>query len=175
MERARALRNLRDSFGLTQSEIAQQVGLERSSVANLIRLTDLPESLQEMLEAETLTTGHGKALAGALAGGASEPSVEALARDSIAKGWSVRELERRIARLGSSAGGGAGGARASLASVDEAGVSHDELERQLGEHLGTKVRIRTSGSGRKGSLTVSFYDLDHFDDLMSRIGFRMHS
>ena len=175
MERARALRNLRELFGLTQSEIAQQVGLERSSVANLIRLTELPNHLQELLEEGALTTGHGKALAGALAGGASESAVGSLARDAIANEWSVRELEKRIGRDASVTQGKNGADQPPPESGGTERVSHNELERQLGEHLGTKVRLRTNASGRKGSLTVSFYDLEHFDDLMSRIGFRMHS
>jgi hypothetical protein len=46
-----------------------------------------------------------------------------------------------------------------------------DLERQLSEHLGTSVRIRASAGGKRGSLVIKFFDLDHFDGLMSKIGF----
>jgi len=49
----------------------------------------------------------------------------------------------------------------------------EDLERQLGEHLGSKVIITTRADGKKGKIEVAFYDLDHFDDVMTRMGFRM--
>lgn len=175
MERARALKNLRDSFGLTQSEIASQVGLERSSVANLIRLTDLPTEIQAMLEADDLSSGHGKALAGAISGGASHDSVIRLAKEASENAWSVRHLEKRISdnSSGNTRGNTPSGKSTDTDVAPKTG--HAELERQLGEYLGTKVKIRTDASGKKGTLAVSFFDASHFNDLISRIGFEMRS
>jgi len=48
-----------------------------------------------------------------------------------------------------------------------------ELEKQLSEHLGSSVRIRASSGGKRGSLVIKFYDLDHFDGLMGKLGFRL--
>ena len=50
-------------------------------------------------------------------------------------------------------------------------ASRERLEKQLGEHLGTKVRLKTNPSGTKGTIVIEFYNLDHFDGLMSRMGF----
>lgn len=79
------------------------------------------------------------------------------------------------------------GAGAALGGVSSSGAMGDsetmnlrardaalrDLERQLGEHLGTKVRVRTDKSRKRGSLVVSFYDLDQFDGLMSKMGFAL--
>jgi ParB family chromosome partitioning protein len=162
VDRARGLRALGERFGLSHGAIAERVGLERSSVTNLIRVTELEEEILSLLAKGVLSLGHGKALLG-LAGGRGR--VELAAR-AVRGSWSVRELERRVGSLGGGASPGGGG---SSGVAKPAGVV--DLERRLGEHLGTGVRIRTAGkSGSKGTIEVSFYDFDHFDGLMRRMG-----
>lgn len=168
MEKAWAFRSLGERFGLSHGEIATRVGLDRSSVANLVRLTELEPEIAGLITAGRLSGGHGKALLQAPAG----PGRIVLAKRAAEEQWSVRRLESEC--VGSSAPaspGGAVGGESAEGRVRAAMI--EDLERQLGEHLGSKVTITTRADGKKGKIEVTFYDLDHFDDVMSRIGFRM--
>ena len=159
MERAWGFRSLAERFGLSHAQVAQRVGLDRSTVTNLVRLTELEREIQELLDEGRLSVGHGKALLGV------EPGTArlALAARAAKEGWSVRRLEQsQTAR----ARRGGGGDRAAPAS-------RVRLEKQLGEHLGTKVSVRTNTAGTKGRVVIEFYSLDHFDGLMSRMGFEL--
>lgn len=167
MDKAWGFRALAEKFGLTQGEIAERVGLDRASVANLTRLTELEEAIQKLLELGELSAGHGKALLGCAAG-----LREKMARRAVEEGWSVRRLERECAAAAAAVVGGKGGAGKS-AGVDAKLAARVALEKQLGEHLGTKVQIQTDRSGTKGKLVIEFYGLDHFDGLLERMGFRM--
>jgi ParB family chromosome partitioning protein len=90
LEESRAFDHLRSSLGLSQQEIADRVGMERSTVANALRLLKLPAEVQEMVENGALTAGHGRAL---LAFGDDQRCRE-WAERAVAAGLSVRALER---------------------------------------------------------------------------------
>jgi len=157
MERAHALRNLCEQFSLSHQQLAERVGLDRSSVANLIRVTELPEPVQAMIAAGELSLGHGKVLLSIPA----PADRRALAWPAAAGHWSVRRLEQQGKQTPS-----AGESRARVASPTLV-----DLERRLSEHLGTRVRIVTARDGTRGRIALEFYSLDHFDGLMSKFGF----
>ena len=92
IEEARAYHHLRSELGLSQEEIAARVGKDRSTVANALRLLQLPLAVQEMVDAGELSAGHARALVGAHDGDRGE----AIGRRCAREGWSVRELERRL-------------------------------------------------------------------------------
>ncbi len=92
IEEARAYHHLRAELGLAQEAIAAQVGKDRSTVANALRLLQLPLSVQEMVDAGELSAGHARALAGV--SGAERQ--EEIGRRCAREGWSVRDLERRL-------------------------------------------------------------------------------
>jgi len=163
IERSDAIRGLIDRFGLTQKDVAQRVGLERSSVTNLLRLGELEAPIKDMLIAGLLGMGHGRALLAVEPG----PRRVGLAEQSVREGWSVRRLES--ATRGGPASGGGVEPKRKAASPDTA-----DLERRLGDYLGTKVQVRADPKGR-GNVVIRFFDLDHFDDLMARIGYRDES
>ncbi len=158
MERANALRGLCEQFGLSHQEAAERVGLDRSTVANLIRVTELAEPIQSLLAAGSLTIGHGKALLAI-------PDLDhrlKLAERASSENWSVRRLEQSGRKQPES--DAAPNARvASPTLVD--------LERRLSEHLGTRVRISTTRDGTRGKVSLEFYSLDHFDGLLTKFGF----
>jgi len=161
VERARALRRLSERFGLTHEDVAGRVGLNRSTVTNLIRLTELEEEILELIGNGELTMGHGRALLTELPG----PYRVRLARSAAKRGWSVRRMEKEVTT----------GAVSEESEPSEAELSREaqvaDLERRLAEHLGTRVRITTQRNGTRGRIVVEFYDLDHFDGLMGRMGF----
>lgn len=159
IERGLALRNLSERFGLSQAQIAERVGLDRSSVANLVRLTDLETEIQNLIVTGSLSAGHGKAL---LALEAGPQRIEAAAR-AAKEGWTVRRLEA-YARTND-------GAKPSHQNTRAASPTLVDLERRLGEHLGTRVRITTSRDGTRGRVSMEFYSLDHFDGLMQKMNF----
>jgi ParB family chromosome partitioning protein len=92
IEEARAFHHLRSEAGLSQEQIAESVGKDRSTVANALRLLQLPLAVQGLVDAAELSAGHARALAGV----SDAAQQEELARRCVAAGWSVRELERRL-------------------------------------------------------------------------------
>ena len=164
IERSEAIRRLIDRFGLSQSAVADRVGLDRSSVSNLLRLADLEAPIRAQLAGGAISLGHGKALLSL------QPGAERVRLADLAgrEGWSVRRLEEEGRRRKN--GGGAEQAHETGPASESGDVETRALERRLSEHLGTKVSLRVDKSG-KGLVQIRFFDLDHFDDLMSRIGF----
>ncbi len=170
MDRAWGLKNLVDTFGLTQAEVAQRLGLDRSSVTNLIRLTELEASIQDLVRSGGLGQGHGKALLSHPSG----PQRERLAKLAAAQEWPVRRLER-AAGLAVSNGAGPAPLGGTTGTPDpfRADAAIRDLERQLSEHLGTRVRIVTGASRTKGRLLIDFYSVEHFDSLVGSLGAKL--
>jgi ParB family chromosome partitioning protein len=162
MEKGWSLRGMVERFGLTQEQVAQRLGVDRSSVANLIRLTDLEPEIAELIASGKLSAGHGKAL---LAVAAGEARLKA-AKEAAAGEWSVRQMEAWVKRRAQ---------QPLVPAAPEEGAAHAsvlaDLERQLGQYLGTRVHIRTGARKDKGALQIEFYGLDHFDGLLRRMGF----
>lgn len=174
IDRARALRMLLERFGLTQAAVGERVGLDRSSVANLIRLTELEPAIQEQVALGVLSQGHAKALLAAPAGDGRLRLAERAAQEQ----WSVRATEQAVR---DAAAGRPPHAQASAPekSPDKSPELLD-LERRLGEHLGTRVLVQLKAGGKagdsdrtrtSGQLVIQFYDLDHFDGLMDKMGY----
>ncbi|MBL9141124.1 MAG: ParB/RepB/Spo0J family partition protein [Phycisphaerae bacterium] len=164
MDRARALQRLVDEFGLTHQQVATRIGLDRVSVSNLVRLNDLDTKTAGLVREGSLSAGHAKVLVG-LADIAQRAS---LAARAAAGGWSVRQLESEMQREGSVPRGTS--TRRKSSGVPSAHVVR--LERELQEHLGTRVSVRLTRKKGVGELRIQFFSLDEFDGLMQRIGFR---
>lgn len=174
MERAAAIKSLCDRFGLTHAEVAERLGLERPTVTNLLRLLELPPEIRKLIDDGRLNSGHGKILVGL------PQELQFRMADLAAKfEWPIRRLEdevnaelARASRAGVYAEGGSGGEAATQDSLHSRAIVAD-LEKQLGEHLGTKVRIRTDRTGKAGTIEIRFFDLDHFDGIVAMTGFAM--
>lgn len=169
MEAAHAYRNLQREFGLTQSEIAQRVGVDRSTIANIMRLTELESDIQEMIESGGLSLGHAKALLTMLAG----KDRERIAAKAHEEGWSVRALESATREAAAEAAGAQPYVPPRKFAIPPSTAANlTDLEKRLGEHLGTRVRIRLGGTKKSGRIEIVFYDLDQFDGILTTIGFR---
>ncbi len=168
IERAHAFRRLADEFGMTHEAIADAVGLDRASISNHLRLLGLDESTLGDVRAGRLGMGHGRALLAITA----LPPRRSLAEQAIRDGWSVRELERRIRSFLRREQDGA-------ESADDEGSpdlsrSHlEDLERRLGEHLGTRVRVRPGRKKGTGEVRIEFFSHEEFEGLLSRVGFSL--
>jgi ParB family chromosome partitioning protein len=167
MERAWALQALQQKFNLQQSELADRVGMERSTVANLIRLTDLEPPIAELIIKGRLTAGHGKALLMVPRG---EKRVNLAMEAASIADLTVRQLESRAKAVAMNL------PPVSAKAGDEAVVARvaqlRDLERQIGHQLGTKVQIVTDRKGTKGRVIIEFYGIDHFQGLLGRMGVR---
>lgn len=157
LEEAGGYRQLMEGFGLTQAQVGKHVGRDRSTVANMLRLLGLPEAVREMLAEGRISAGHARAL---LALESEVKQIE-LAREIHARGLSVRQVERRIRRTGSTRKR-ASSSRARGRSSAEPAVRRAEL--LLERALGTQVRIRTSGEG--GEIGIGYHDADDFERLV---------
>ncbi|MBA3258469.1 MAG: ParB/RepB/Spo0J family partition protein [Gemmatimonadales bacterium] len=155
IDEAAGYRRLGDEFRLPQSEIARVVGRNRSTVANLLRLLQLPEEIQAMVHQGDLSEGHARALLGV---GDPKRMLE-LAREAVTNGWSVRQTEGAVAgqRDGSVPPPSPGASRKTQRGTTPADVKR--VEDALRKHLGTDVRVTSRRRGR-GFLTVSYYSND---------------
>ena len=159
IEEAEGYDQLIKDFSLTQHEVAEIVGKDRSTVANMLRLLALPASVRRLVWDGKLTIGHARALLGA----GDESAIAELAREVVAQGLSVREVERRVRE----AGRGKTKKRATSAgdASDKRSAEVRRLEDRLRKHLGTDVRITQTG-GAKGELRVPFYSADDLERLL---------
>lgn len=144
LEEAEGFRLLVDEFGLTQEEIGQAVGRERSTVANTLRLLKLPSSIRRLLEEGTLSMGHARALLSI----EDQGRLVELGRRAAREGWSVREVEAR-------ARGAAPREKepASRKAVEDPGLT--ALQEALRASLGARVRVRR-GKSRTGAIEIPF-------------------
>lgn len=153
IEEAEVYRRLLEEFGLTQEEVAQKVGRDRSSIANSLRLLRLPKQIQGDLALGALTEGHARAILGLQREGD-----QLKLRDQIVKGGlSVRAAESLVRRL----------RRSSTRKVRVADPQLQALEESFRRVLGTKVRIIRRGKG--GVVEVEYYsweDLDRIHELI---------
>jgi ParB family transcriptional regulator, chromosome partitioning protein len=161
IEEADAYRRLGDEFSLSQQEIAEVVGKDRSTVANAMRLLQLPGSVRQMVADGRLTAGHARALLGL----GNDHRIGELARRASEEGWSVREVEQRVQRSRP-----AGATRARQTDTPSAGTER-VLEEELQRVLGTAVRIRR-GRGMKGRIEIPFYGAEDFERLFEIIAGR---
>jgi len=152
IEEAQAYQRLIEEFSLTQEEMAQKVGRDRTTITNSLRLLTLPEIVRRDLAAGSLTSGHGRAL---LALGDERQILIARER-FIAKGMSVREAEAYVRRLKE-----ADGVQKEKPEIDTAIL---DLEDDLTRTLGTKIRIVPKGTG--GSIVIEYYSEQELDRLV---------
>ncbi|MGH7457784.1 MAG: ParB/RepB/Spo0J family partition protein [Longimicrobiaceae bacterium] len=161
LEEAAGYQRLTAEFGLTQHEVAESVGRDRSTVANLLRLLQLPLSVQRLVDAKALSMGHARALLGL----GSKREMAGLAREAAEGGWSVRTVEERVRRRR-----GGAPARPSQARTGGGGTPHlRRIEEELQRSFGTRVRIRLSGPER-GKVEVPFRDAEDFERVMALLG-----
>ena len=161
MEEAMGYRALMKDYGLSQEEVSQQVSKSRSTVANAIRLLQLPQEVQWLIEQGNLTAGHGRAMLPL-----ANPEAEiAMADEIMRKNLSVREVEERVRRMRNE--DIPDGARRSPKRDRAQDMYYRDAELRLTKDLGRKVTI-TPGR-KKGKLTLEYYDVDDLNALLAAL------
>lgn len=154
LEKARALKAMMSAQGLTQEGVAARVGKDRTTVANLLRLLELPEDVRVLLEEGRLTAGQAKAIL-QIPG---DPKRIQAAHLAVEKGWSSREIER-FARL-------TPGAKRRTAKPADPFLR--DIEERLRRALSAAVRLR--GRGKGGTIEIDYADPVQLDALLDRLG-----
>ena len=158
IEEGRALRRLREEFGLTQEQLAELLGVSQSAISKVLGLLSLDAAVQSLIEEGRLEAGHGKALLGL----AREPQLR-LAEQAANEGWSVRELERRRTLLATPS------QPRTVAPRDPDLV---RLEERLRERLTAPVRLRYDVGRGRGRIEIGFATLEECDGILERLGLR---
>ena len=163
IEEARAYRRLMDDFGHTQEKLAEALGKSRPYVANLIRLLELPERVQQLIEKDEISAGHGRLLVG-------HHNAADLAIAWAGSKISVREAEAEMRGLkpGKVKLRGKGKGKAGSGEVLRDANTLD-LERRLATALGMKVAILHKKGGQSGVFQIQYQTLDQLDDIIERL------
>ena len=158
IEEGRALRRLREEFGLTQEQLAETLGISQSAISRILGLLTLDPAVQAQIEEGRLEAGHGRALLGL-----PRDSQLRLAAQAADEGWSVRELERRRAALSTRPP-----TRPSLPRDPDLA----RLEERLRERLTAPVRLRYDAVRARGRIEIGFTSLEECDGILERLGVR---
>lgn len=168
IEEAEGYRTLADTFNLTQQDVADRVGKARASVANSLRLLDLPDEVKQLIGGGLLSTGHAKVLLGLT--DSTEQTL--LGRKCVTEELTVRTLEKLIRRRRTEASE-AGARRSGTSDLPESYLR--DLTDRLHKQFGTAVRLtsgvtHTNGKHTKGMVEIDFYDNGDLDRLLNLWG-----
>ncbi len=160
MEEASAYQKIIDKYSIKVTELAERLGKNRSTVANLIRLLQLPPEVQEMVSREKLSEGQARPLLSLY----DKKKMIEVAEEVAKKGMTVREVEELVAKL------------TTPAKNKKAGSKIDpnilELESKIRNKVSGKVKIQHNEKNGKGRIVVSYSDLEELEKILSRIGIR---
>ena len=162
VEEAFAYQALIDRFGLTQEQVAQKVGKNRSTVTNMLRLLDLPEGALELLKKGNISGGHARALLAL----DDEAQIVDLAQKIVEKDYSVRETERIVRLFKANAEKGE-----EPEELDESDAQRKvymkDLERRVMRNLGRKVRI--ARVAKKKVVELSYEDDQDLEEIIKKL------
>lgn len=157
IEEALAYRSLIENFGLTQDQVASKVGKNRSTIANLLRLLDLPKEVLELLKSGQLSAGHARALLGLT----DEEKIVPLAQKIVEKGLSVRDVEKTIRLLN----------YAPAEETDDEPTQKKAYMKDL-EHRAVSVlgrRVRILKTAKKKVVELAYSDDEDLEALLKRL------
>ncbi len=166
IEEAEGYALLQKKFNLTQDKVAEQVGKARTSVANALRLLELPDGIRKYVAEGLLSVGHAKVLLSL----DSDKEKELLSKRAIKQGMSVRALERVVKKLGMPP------KKSRAEKLDLPADYLQTLSDELHQFFGTSVRISpsktlTNGRKVKGSLEIDYHDNEELDRLLTIMGY----
>ncbi len=158
IEEAEGYQRLFNEFGYTQEALAERVGKDRSTVANALRLLKLPPLVRELVVGGRLAMGHARALLGL----DSDTAIERVARMTVARDLSVRQVEALVRKERKDAD------EATPPPAPEVSTAARDLAQRLERHLGTRVKVVES-DGKSGKLEIQYHSLDQLDGILEKI------
>ncbi len=161
IEEAEGYDRLIKDFGYTQQSVADMVGKDRSTVANVVRILQLPSSVRLLIQEGKLSAGQARPLIGI-----PESRAESLAGEIVGHGWSAREVERRVREVPASPGIAK---RGRPRKEDTRPAEVRSLEQRLRKHFQTDVSI-TLKKGSRGTVVLSFYSPEDLERLVDALG-----
>jgi len=165
IEKARAFWELIEVFGLTQEEVGRYTGIDRSTVANFLRLLELPIEVQELVSRGTISPGHARALISL----GNETLQRKLCQRIIEEGLTVREVEAIASGAKNPKPNNGAASAPAEEAVDPKGTHHmRSLEDRLRRALGLKVQIRQSNG--RGKIILYFQGNGQFERLVGLLG-----
>ena len=154
-EEARGYKTLMEEYGLTQEQVAQQMGKSRPAIANTLRLLALPEDIMKLVEEGHLSAGHARAILGA-----PTPAMQRQAAKKVVEGQlSVRQTEALIKALQKQA------QEKPKPAGEDLSLYLGELEKDLSGRLGRKVKI--AHRGKRGKIELEYYDSQDLEGLLA--------
>jgi ParB family chromosome partitioning protein len=163
LEEAAGFQKLGEEFELSQQQIADLVGRDRSTVANTLRLLQLPPSIRQLLGEGKLSAGHARALLGL----ENERRMAEIAQQAAEQGWSVRAVEAEVQR--------SRGIKARRPKTQKGRDANERvLEEELQRVLGTQVQI-TAGRGHRGRIEIPFVGSEDFERIFEMLAGRSAS
>lgn len=163
LETAKAIKELMDEHSMTQEEISKTLGKSRSSIANTLRILNLDERVQEMIEAGQISEGHARTIASV----ESPAKQYKLALDIINMDMSVRDAESYAKDVKS--GKTPKIVKKSKNSLD---VITKDLENKMKEQLGVKVSLKAQTKS-KGKIVIEYFSQDELDSIIDRLGIEL--
>ena len=163
IEEAMGYASLMKDFDLTQEQVAERVGRNRATVANSLRLLQLPREIQGYLTKGLVSVGHAKVLLG-LEG---EENRLLLARQSIERGWSVREIERQV-DLFRSRSDRSPKVRGTVPADEQRAIQ--DLQKQLSSTFSTRVLLRHAP--KKGRIIIEYHGNEDLQRIIEQMGLR---
>jgi len=158
IEEGEGYHRLSHEFGLTQQQIAETVGKDRTTIANMLRVLQLPPSVRKLLQDGKLTMGHAKVLLGL----DDQGKIVGLANEIVRDGLTVRELEQRLRQL---AVGQVTKKAGRPRSADRLSPEAKRIQERLRRFLQTDVTL-SLGRNNRGTLTIHFYSTDDLERLL---------
>lgn len=160
IEEAAAYKELMETYDMTQEQLSKTVGKSRSSIANSVRLLNMPEKIQDLLKKGELTSGQAKAIASA----ETEEAMISLAEKASGGQMTVREIEKQLNKSNSES------------ETEEFKPTENkkaknyltEIQISLHEKLGRKVKI-SSKDGQKGTITLDFFSPEDLAELAEKL------
>ncbi|MEE2946371.1 MAG: ParB/RepB/Spo0J family partition protein [Pseudomonadota bacterium] len=152
VEEAAGYRQLMDKFGHTQDAMSKALGKSRSHIANLLRLLNLPQDIQDLVEEGQLSSGHARALI-------TSDHAHEIAKRIVKEGLSVRATEALVKKYAS------GDLEKPKKSKAEKDADTKALEGDLSANLGMKVQIDHKAGGETGQITIKYKDMEQLDEL----------
>lgn len=154
MEKAESFKKLQEEFNLTQEQISARLGKKRTTIANTLRLLDLPENIQQALRDEKISEGHARTILALKDKDKQKILFDAVLKDRL----SVRETEEAVKKVK---------VRLHSRVVGSIDPETKELENRLIELLGTKVSVKKNGN--KGKILIEFYSEEELKNIIEKI------